>query len=212
MRNIYALSLSLGLGIASCLVVAKDVFAFALTDTVSSTQNLGYDTSSNSPGQGTASLAFGNGFAFTSNQDISITATGCVFFSKTLCSDPDGSNTLSFKDLNKYSLVGIWSSDANTIKPIQGGASSAFFIGSNLNLTTPNSGNGSYLFLAFNDDWFIDNSSSYTVTITGKDSNPIVPSPIVPSPEVPEPTSMFGIFSILSLGALLRERSKSRAV
>ena len=207
MKSLYALPLSLGLGVASCLLGAKDVLAFTLTDTVSSTQNLYYDAYSSSPGIGTASLAFGNGFAFTPNQDISITATGCVFFSKTLCSDPDGSNTLSFKDLNKYSLVGIWSSDANTIKPIQGGASSAFFIGSNLNLTTPNRGNSSYLFLAFNDDWFIDNSSSYTVTITGKDS-----SPVIPSPEVPEPTSMFGIFSILSLGAFLRERSKSRSV
>lgn len=207
MRNIYALSLSVGLGMASCLVGAKDVLAFTLTDTVSSTQNLYYDASSSSPGIGTVSLAFGNGVAFTPNQDISITATGCVFFSTTLCSDSDGSNTLSFKDLNKYSLVGIWSSDANTIKPIQGGANSAFFIGSNLKLTTPNQTNSSYLFLAFNDDWFIDNSSTYTVTITGKDT---VPNDS--SPEVPEPTSMFGIFSILSLGAFLRERKKSRAI
>lgn len=203
MKSIYALSLSLGLGIVSCLLGAKDVLAFTLTDTVSGTQNLYYDASSNSPGIGTASLTFSNGVAFAPNQDINITATGCIFFSTTLCSDSDGSNTLSFKELNKYSLVGIWSSDANTIKPIQGGANPAFFIGSNLKLTTPNHTNSSYLFLAFNDDWFIDNTSSYTVTITGKD-----PASGDPSPEVPEPTSIFGILSFLSLGAFLRERSR----
>ncbi len=217
MKNIYALPLSLGLGIASCLVGAKDVIAFTLTDTVSSTQNLYHNDwghpynipgsgESDALGTGTAPLSFGNGFAFTPNQDISITATGCVVDAGSLCTGAEGLSGL-FRGLTVYSLIGIWSSDVNAIKPIQGGANPAFFVGANLNLKIPAYTNSLYLFLGENDGNFNDNSGFYTVTITGKD-----PSPIVPSPEVPEPTSMFGIFSILSLGAFLRERKKSNAI
>ncbi len=211
MKSLYALPLSLGLGIASCLVGAKEVLAFTLTDTVSSTQNL-YHNNWGHPftipgsgerdalGTGTAPIAFGNGFAFTPNQNISIAAKDCVVDAATLCTGPEGFSWL-FRGLPVYSLIGIWSSDVNTIKPVQGN-NSAFFVGANLNLIVPDFTNSLYLFFGENDGEFNDNRGSYNVTITGKDS----------SPEVPEPTSMFGIFSILSLGALLRERSKSRTM
>ena len=213
MKSIYALSLSLGLGIVSCLLGAKDVLAFTLTDTVSGTQNLyhndwGHPYNISGSGEfdalraGTAPLSFGNGFAFAPNQDISIAATGCVVDAGALCTGSEGFGGL-FRGLTVYSLIGIWSSDFNAIKPISVGTNPAFFIGSSLNLITPDYKNSLYLFLGENDGNFADNSSAYTVTISGKD-----PLPDDSSPSVPEPTSIFGILGILSLGAFLRERSR----
>jgi hypothetical protein len=211
MKSLYALSLSLALGVTSSFFCARDAFAFTLTDTVSGTQNLYHDNwghpynipgsgESDALGAGTAPVAFGNGFAFTPNQDITITATGCVVDAGTLCTGAEGLGGL-FRGLTVYSLIGIWSSDVSTIKPITLGTNSAFFIGSSLSLITPDYGSSLYLFLGENDGNFADNSSFYAVNISGKDT-----TPIEDIPSVPEPQSIFGLLSMLSLGFFIKER------
>ena len=110
-----------------------------------------------------------NAFGFTSGGNLLITATGCVVDNGTACTGPDYLGG-DFRGLPVYSLIGIWSNDANTIDPVN----SPFLVGALLNLIVPDNGLSSplYLFLATNDGEFSDNFQSgeeiftYSVTIS----------------------------------------------
>jgi hypothetical protein len=68
-----------------------------------------------------------------------------------------------FRGLTVYALIGIWSTNPNTIAPL--GTQSAFVVGSSLpGLPVPDLP-AVYLFLGDNDGLFSDNSGFYTVTI-----------------------------------------------
>ena len=89
---------------------------------------------------------------------LSIIATGEVKDAGTTSSDADGHDWI-FRDLTVYSLIGLWSSTADSITAM----GSAFFIGTGGDFVAPL--DTAYLFLAENDGIFEDNSGHYDVTI-----------------------------------------------
>ena len=66
-----------------------------------------------------------------------------------------------FRGHDVYSLIGIWSANADLIDPI----SETFQVGSSLKLLTPNTDGPQYLFLANNDGLFDDNLFHYDVRV-----------------------------------------------
>lgn len=190
MKNIHIFSLSVGLGVAACLLCANNVHALTFTDTIPGSHNLYHDdwghpynitgggNELDALGRGEAPLSFGSGLAFAPNQSISITATGCTVDDGLLCTEPGGYDSL-FRGLPVYSLIGVWSSDANTINPVEEEPNPAFFIGSTLDLITPDYPDNLYLFLATNDGIFSDNPDDFFYTVTVNDST-----------SVPEPSSI----------------------
>ncbi|MBP0018817.1 MAG: PEP-CTERM sorting domain-containing protein [Cyanobacteria bacterium SBLK] len=194
------------LGLATGVAIAEDAFAFTITDTVSADRNLYHDdwghpyTVPNGGnelfalGRGSAPIAFGNGFAFSSGQQLDIAAQGCVIVGPvTNCPDPDGQPPTIFRELTVLSLIGVWSSDANTINAIN----DPFFVGSSLDLVVPDYTDSLYLFLGINDGSFAENPSSsfHTVTISGED------------PEVvPEPSAILGILAFGVFGTCLSRK------
>lgn len=136
----------------------------------------------NALGQGFAPAAVA--YTFSANQALSIGATGCMKYGPAYpCIGPNGNNGWIFRGNPVYSLIGIWSSDDDSIVP----TSSVFFIGSGTALSAPNVAGNLYLFLAFNDGNYVDNTSgtffSVTLDITER---PVDPEP----PEVPEPPAV----------------------
>jgi hypothetical protein len=104
----------------------------------------------------------GHAYGFSSSDNLLITATGCVVDKGTACTGPDYLGG-DFRGLPVYSLIGIWSNDANTIAPIN----SPFLVGALLNLIVPDNGlSPLYLFLATNDGIFSDNYSNYTYSVS----------------------------------------------
>ncbi len=160
--------------------------ALVITTTVAGTDNLYYDdwghvfnsTLAESDvgfnieysalGRGTAASAVG--YAFSSGQALSIAATGSVADWGATYTDPTGTSASGanegwdFRNLPVYSLIGIWSTNASMIDPVN----SPFYIGSSLALVAPAMVGSLYLFLGENDGYFRDNafSDKYTVTIT----------------------------------------------
>lgn len=143
--------------------------AVVITTAVQSTDNLYYDDwghsydTSASWARGTATSAVS--YAFSSGQALSIEASGCVVDAGTSCTGPVGQSWL-FRDLPVYSLIGIWSSDFNSIVPVEGGMNPAFYIGATASLVAPSFASSLYLFLGENDGIFSDNTrGEYMVTI-----------------------------------------------
>lgn len=103
----------------------------------------------------------GLAFDFASFDVVDISATGTVQDLATTRTGPGGAETpqdrFSFRDLLVYSLIGIWSSEADRINPIDPLASQpAFDIGASARLRIPDVPRA-YLFLAENDGVFHDN-------------------------------------------------------
>jgi len=126
-------------------------------------------------------VAAGNvDYAFTSGQELSVSATGCVRDAGVLCTDANGYSG-QFRGLDVYSLIGIWSVSETEIAPV----GDAFSLGSNSSLITPEHNGLLYLFLGENDGIFSDNYSydehgycyirDYNVSITA--TPPAVPVP-----------------------------------
>ena len=222
-KNVRAFSLAIGLGVASSLICATDVFAatFTYDDTVGGMANLFHDDwghpynmdmlegdlyTYSAVGDGEAPTAFGNGLVFSGNQSIKIMASGCVVDSGPDCTGPDGGESRqTFRGLTRYGLIGMWSSTPDQITPIgpiEPGSNPAFNVGSSADLTTPNYDGNIYLFLAENDGDFADNtdpSQVYNITLT-------TDSPTTPGTSVPEPSSLLGMFGVASLAMFFRKR------
>lgn len=157
---------------------AGNAQALIINTTVAPTANLYYEAwgpiYSGATGTGTAPTSAP--YAFSSGQALDISATGCVVDAGSACTGPDGLAGI-FRDLPVYSLIGVWSSDAMSINPVEGGTNPAFFIGSSASLVAPTSTGSMYLFLAENDGIFDDNTrGQYQVTIE--------------TTAVPEPTTL----------------------
>ena len=108
----------------------------------------------------------GNPYGFDSGINLRITATGCtVDLNATTCTGPDYLGGL-FRDLPVYSLIGVWSTDATSIIPVDMvSINPAFLISDLLDLVVPTFTNPLYLFMATNDGGFADNSGAYDVRI-----------------------------------------------
>ena len=121
------------------------------------------DSALNTPGAINArAVKDGSGHAVDfSNGLLSIIAKGEVkaFGDKFTGPGGDVDEDWLFRDLTVYSLIGLWSSTANSITAM----GSAFFIGTGGNFVAPL--DTAYLFLAENDGIFEDNSGHYDVTI-----------------------------------------------
>lgn len=120
-------------------------------------------------GRGNPARAFevaGNPYGFDSGINLRITATGCtVDLNATTCTGPDYLGGL-FRDLPVYSLIGVWSTDATSIIPVDMvSINPAFLISDLLDLVVPTFTNPLYLFMATNDGGFADNSGAYDVRI-----------------------------------------------
>lgn len=126
----------------------------------------------------------GSAFNFASYTSLSITASGSVVDHFNIATGPNGDpcsptclfNDGNFRGLKAYSLIGIWSTTADTITPIGDPHTAPFFIGSSINLSIPSS-SAVYLFLAENDGGFGDNSGFFNVHLTASNSAPTVPVP-----------------------------------
>jgi hypothetical protein len=100
---------------------------------------------------------------------VDVVATGLIQDRNLDQTGPDGDGSDTFRGLDVYSLIGIWSSSPDAIVPIgdwQPNATPAFDIGSSARLSIPQ-GFAVYLFLAENDGLFYDNLGSYSVVLTG---------------------------------------------
>ncbi len=218
-KNVRAFSLAIGLGVASSLICATDVFAVTLIGEVNGLSNLYYDdwghdfTNAFSEGgtdyastieQGEEPVAF-DGHAFSANETFDVVARGCVVYGTTLlgselCSGPNGLEDDIFRGNNYTGLIGIWSSAPDTIVPIEGGSNPSFLVRPNSTLTTPNTTEDIYLFLGTNNKSFAEGSESeppYRVIITTQATN---------SEGVPEPSSLLGMFGVASLAMFFRKR------
>ncbi|VAW88778.1 hypothetical protein MNBD_GAMMA17-1353 [hydrothermal vent metagenome] len=153
--------------------------ATVITTTVAGTDNLYYDDwghSFTNPVFDNETSALGRGnapgavdYAFSSGQAISISVSGYVVDSGSTATNPDGTylngynEGWDFRGLPVYSLIGMWSTSASLIDPIE----SPFYIGSLLELIVPTAIDNLYLFLGENDGYFSDNffDDKYNVTI-----------------------------------------------
>jgi len=131
--------------------------------------NTGANNEYNAIGRGNHARAFevsGNPYGFNSGANLRITATGCtVDLDATTCTGPDYLGG-PFRDLPVYSLIGVWSTDANLIMPVDlVSVNPAFLISGLLELVVPTFTNPLYLFMATNDGGFSDNSGAYDVRI-----------------------------------------------
>lgn len=123
-------------------------------------------------------------WVFNGNDQLYITASGWVVDNGPLETDAAGNHRPGvdcgadcvFKDgyvhhLPAYSLIGIWSTQADTIVPIDSGSgdpltlSAPFYIGLEAMLIVPEGFGELYLFLGENDGYFADNSGFYQVAI-----------------------------------------------
>src|SRR5690606_3879612 len=80
------------------------------------------------------------------------------------CTFKDG----NLRNLPVYSLIGIWSTSADSITPITADPltlTAPFFIGLEAWLAVPEGFGDLYLFLGENDGYFADNSGFYNVSI-----------------------------------------------
>ena len=194
----------LTLGLTAGLFLAEKATAYTITDTVPGTHSLYYSDWGHpynisggghemyALNRGEAAVSFGDGFAFSSGQNISINASGCVVDAGVICTEPDGYGFGElFRGLPVYSLIGVWSSDPEAIHPVEVGSNPAFFIGSSLNSIVPKYTSDLYLFLGDNDGTFEDNPSSFAYTVT------------INSPEpksVPEPGNAAGLIGLSLVG------------
>jgi hypothetical protein len=119
-------------------------------------------------------------------------SNGCV-----ILSDPCGFGDGQFRFQDVYSVIGLWSSSADSITPIlvdnifDDWRDAVFLVGSNVRIEVPEMENA-YLFLAENDGGFYDNFGSYSATIIAS---------------VPEPASAYlMLVSLLSLFAMRHRR------
>jgi len=115
-------------------------------------------------------------------------------------SDPCWFNDGQFRLQDVYSVIGLWSSSADTITPILSAnvymdwRDAVFLVGSSSRIFVPGMPQA-YLFLAENDGDFADNSGFYTATITASRAS------------VPEPASaLLLLTSLLGLFAIRRKR------
>ncbi len=121
-------------------------------------------------------VSAGGAFNFSGFDFVDLSASGTVIDFNIFATDADGNpvdpgappiSDPVFRRLRVYGLIGIWSTDPNTIVPIGSiGPESepAFDIGTQARLNVPG-GTEAYLFLANNDGVFADNSGSYAVEI-----------------------------------------------
>jgi hypothetical protein len=147
----------------------------------------------------------GSAYNFSDVDYIDISASGLVRDRNITFTGPDGdpNDQDDFRELLVYSLIGIWSSAADSIVPIgtlNGGSAPAFNVGSSERLFVPQ-GVTAYLFLAENDGLFYDNEGAYQVRIEGN----LLPPPPPPN-QVPVPAA-----APLLLGALCALRPRPRA-
>ena len=160
-------------GAAAALVfgmfAAEAVSASTLTTTVSGTDNLYYSDwgSANNgihqdvTGRGNDVFAVGStlGAVNFSGLTASLSASGSVMDDATRWTGANGDAEL-FNGLRVYSLIGVWSSTADSITAI----GDSFFIGTSATLVAPDVANA-YLFLGENDGIFSDNEGGYRVSI-----------------------------------------------
>lgn len=145
----------------------------------------------------------GTSFNFADFSTVSITASGMVVDHAGTATDANGDpcnptclfNDGYFRGQKVYSLIGIWSTSADSIVPIGDWQSSIFFIGTEAVLNVPDF-SSLYLFLAENDGAFGDNSGFYNVHLTAT--------------AVPEPAA-WTLFLSGILGLRLVRRAKAKA-
>jgi len=163
--------------------------ALVINTTVAGTDNLyfsdwghSYTGTLSSDGNEASGVGRGNAassvnYAFSSGQALSISATGSVIdLDGSTYTDPTGDNQgWDFRGLPVYSLIGLWSTSATLIDPVD----SPFYIGSSLDLFAPTALGSLYLFMGENDGYFSDNffDDKYNVSITV--ANVPAPSTIV---------------------------------
>jgi len=157
--------------------------------------NNNFDIETSALGRGNAASAVN--YAFSSGQSLSISATGSVTDWGTSYTDPNGTTTSganegwNFRGLPVYSLIGLWSTSATLIDPVD----SPFYIGSSLDLFAPTAAGSLYLFLGENDGYFNDNffDDKYNVSITVAN--------------VPEPSTV-ALMALGMFGIMLARRRK----
>ncbi len=155
-----------------------NVHALMITETVDGMDNLYFTDWGHiypealGTGQSVNAVQSGGGaYDFSSAVGVNITASGYVVDNGVTPTDANGDPNMfmdgNFRGLPVYSLIGIWSSTADQITPIEDPLTGPFFIGTELMLTAlqiPSSTN-LFLFLAENDGIFSDNSGYYNVNI-----------------------------------------------
>jgi hypothetical protein len=122
----------------------------------------------------------GVAFNFAGYSSLTISASGLVVDDGPNATGPNGDTCIptclfhdgNFRGLTAYSLIGIWSSTANSITPISDPHTAPFFIGSSASLNIPLL-SSAYLFLAENDGYFADNSGFYDVHLTATSAVPV---------------------------------------
>lgn len=128
----------------------------------------------------------GSAYNFAGIGSIDVTATGQVVDHFDTATGPDGDpcdptclfNDGYFRGLPVYSLIGLWSTTADSITPIGDPHTAPFFVGSHAVLNVPTVPSA-YLFLAENDGGFGDNSGHYDVNLTFEKQDVPEPSPLV---------------------------------
>lgn len=130
--------------------------------------NTGSGNEFNAIGRGLPARAFevsSSPFGFLSGTNLHLTATGCTVDAGVSCTGPGNDRGL-FRGINVYALIGVWSTSATSITPVDMlSVNPAFYIGSLLDFVVPTFNSPLYLFMATNDGIFRDNSGHYTVRI-----------------------------------------------
>jgi hypothetical protein len=112
------------------------------------------------------------GLEVVNGATVTISATGCASLVGSNCFGPNGTNQV-YRGLPVYSLIGAWSTSPTELtgSTVVG---QSFFIGSSATLAAPSGPGPYYLFVAFNDGHFADNSTStsygYTLSTTWEDA------------------------------------------
>ena len=121
-------------------------------------------------------------------------------------SDPCGFGDGKFRYQDVYSVIGLWSSSADSMTPIlfnsiyKDWRDAVFLVGSNARIAVPKI-NNAYLFLADNDGNFSDNAGFYSVSINTGFYAAAITTP------VSEPASgLLMLASLLGLYAIRRRR------